>query len=290
MYDNIQLIDSSISANALRAILDRGEAAYIQNLGNGFTVFQNPNDASPGNLYKVTGPEKRSAGVISTWPVALLDETPNDPSSNERILLRRPGLVHAPSLVPVDQPARLVLTVPPSLEVFQRLHWRFRITPGPHPVGVGGTANWNLCWMQMGEVWKHNVPCYLIYLPHRGILRLTTNYGHPTGGAIHRDKRGVVLKEGHPYWVEGEYVASSHVEVVITDAATGHEVARVREERRIADQLVGHAGLRAAFGHERAEKDARLQVGRGYLWHDLKITATSMPGSFSIHELALAAG
>lgn len=288
MKENISLLDASPQANALRAILDGGATAYIEDLGNGIAVHRRPENAGTGNLFQVNGPEVREAGVVATWPTVPMDTKPGGGGgdTNELVIIHRPGLVHAPSREPADVPARKTLTAPASPIMLKRIHMRFKLKVGRHPPTPVSTANWNLAWLQGGETWRHNVFCYANYFAHRGFVRLTTNYKHPTGGAIHRDVRGVSLDEGRTYVVDFEYVAGSHAQVVITDSETGYEVARVREERRIADVIVVPERWRLALGHERGEKDARLEVGWGYQWHDVELNATPATTPASIQELA----
>jgi hypothetical protein len=68
MYENIQFPDTTPrEARALRAQLSGDDNAFVLDSGHGLAVIPSPPaEAGSGTLYQVTGPETRSAAVVSS--------------------------------------------------------------------------------------------------------------------------------------------------------------------------------------------------------------------------------
>ena len=288
-HNNVHFPDESPQAQAIRDRLAAGYHAFVHDTGNGLVIADPPitlaaaEDAlAAGTYYQVAGPETRSAGVLSSWPLVPYDPAP-DPNRQVTIF-NRLGLVHAPKAVPATVPARktLVSSVGNGQQ-FSSVRARFVVHTGEHRQTREKLSNWNLCWLQVGESWRGHVLVYLNYYPEKQWLRLTTNFGQPFSSAVHRDVRRVVLHEDQPYTVEVEYVAGSHAQATISTFTMVEEVATVRETRKIAPSILVDDDWRLAFGHERDEKDQKLEPGWGYQWLNVQLAATVAPTEGGSH-------
>ena len=63
------------------------------------------------------------------------------------------------------------------------------------------------------------------------------------------------------------------------------EVATVRETRKIAPSIPVDDDWRLAFGHERDEKDLKLEPGWGYQWLNVQLDATAASAEPSISRM-----
>jgi hypothetical protein len=274
--NNVHFPDDSAQAHAIRARLANGDHAFVHDTGNGFTVADPPTTTSSaltaGTYFQVTGAETRSAAVLSSWPVVPYDPMP-DPNRPVEIF-NQFGLVHAPQPLPATAPARKTLVSSSFRGDFGLVQARFVVEPGEH-IAEQELSNWNLCWLQVGETWRGHVLAYVNYYPKKQWLRLSTNFGHAASSIVHRDVRGVELHAVEPYIVDVEYVAGSYAQVVISAFDRAETIATVRETRLIAPTVTVDGDWRLSLGHERAEKDVKLEPGWGYKWRNVELHATA---------------